>query len=222
MNIIDGLQARFSTRAFLSKSVDIGQIEKILDAARWTPSGKNTQPWHVAVVQGKTKHKISAALLQAYRNGEPARADYHYYSEHTPAEFRDRAFKCGMALYGALGIERGDKARRKAVWEENYNFFGAPVGLLIFLDAPLEKGSWVDAGMFLQSIMLAAVDLNLATCPQAALAEYPDLVKQILGEPFTNKNLVCGISLGYADKDHPVNRYRTEREAVNDFTQWYE
>ncbi len=221
MNVSDAIKARASTRAFLNKPVAKETIEAVLETARWAASGKNTQPWHVAVVTDVTKNKISTAILQAFRDGIPAHPHYDYYSKTTPSEFHARAIACGMALYQALGIERSDKVRRKEVWEWNYQFFGAPVGLFIFMDKNLALGSWIDIGMFLQNIMLTALDYGLATCPQAALTEYPDIVQSILGEPYQDKLLICGISLGYPDLTQAVNQYRTSREAVETFTQWY-
>ncbi len=220
--VISAIKARHSTRAFLPKSVPHEHIEAILEAARFAASGKNTQPWHIAVVSGETQKKISDALLAAFRNGEPKRNDYEYYSkDDVDPAFHERAVACGMALYSALKIERGDKARRKEVWEWNYQCFGAPVTFFIFMDRGLAQGSWVDMGLFMQNIMLAASDFDLATCPQAALGEYPDLVRNILGIPFDNKLLLCGISLGYPDNAHPVNQYRTARESVENFAKYY-
>lgn len=223
MNIIKAIKARTSTRAFLDKPVILTDVNLILEAARFAPSGTNIQPWHVAVVTGKTKSLISENLLQAFRVGEAKRADYAYYPEGAlPTAYQDRRFSCGMALYQALGIARENKVARKEAWENNYRAFNAPVMLFFFMDACLEKGSYLDYGMFLQNIMLAALDFGLATCPQAALAEYPDLVKAQLNEFYHDKILIAGMALGYPDLNAAVNQYRTERESVSQFTQWFE
>ncbi len=125
-----------------------------------------------------------------------------------------------MALYGALGISHEDMVTRKMAWARNYMAFNAPVMLLFFIDKFLEKGCWLDYGMFLQNVMLAALDYDLATCPQQTLAAYPDLVRKFLGADYADKLLLCGIALGYPDMQAAVNHYRTERESIYNFTHW--
>jgi nitroreductase len=221
MEVLEAMRARVSTRAFLDRPVDRTTVEAILEAARWAPSGTNTQPWQVAVVTGTTKRRITEALVAARTAGEPERPDYRYYPEKWEEPYRSRRLACGLALYRALGIGREDADRRIKAWNNNYSFFGAPVGLFFFLDRTLAQGSWVDMGMFLQNVMLAARAFDLATCPQAALAEYPDIVRRLLNVPDT-RALVCGMSLGYPDTAAPVNNFRTARESVANFTRWYE
>lgn len=192
----------------------------MLEAARWAPSGTNTQPWRVAVAAGEVKNQICDRIVSAFSEGEDSRADYKYYPDKVAEPYRSRRVACGMALYGALGIERSDRERRREQWVKNYQGFGAPVELFILIDEDLEQGSWVDMGMFIQNVMLAARAFGLETCPQAAMAEYPDIVREILDLPDSLK-VVCGIAMGYPDRDDPVNRYRTEREEVDSFTRWY-
>jgi nitroreductase len=221
MEIFEALHSRKSTRAYLDKNVPRATVESILDAARWAPSGVNIQPWQVAVVTGATKQRITDAMLAARRNGEPERPDYAYYPTQWDEPYKGRRRACGLALYGALKIGKDDADARLKAWNANYHFFGAPVGLLFFVDRALSQGAWVDMGMFIQSVMLAARSLGLDTCPQASMAEYPDLVRGILNIPDSHA-LVCGMALGYADNAAPVNSYRTEREPVSVFTTWYE
>ncbi len=209
-------------RAFLDTPVDKKLITKILDAARWAPSGTNLQPWQVAVVTGHMQQKISAAILQAYQAGVPANPDDQYYPNQWLEPYKSRRFACGMALYEALGIARDDKVARQKNWEANYSSFGAPVTLFFFLDRSLAYGSWFDYGMFFENIMLAALEYDLATCPQAALAEHPDIVREHLGAPYHDKILLCGMAIGYPDTTAAVNNYRTTRAEVNEFTQWYD
>jgi nitroreductase len=220
MDVTTALTRRNSTRAFLDRPVSDEQIRAILDAARWAPSGVNTQPWQVAVVRGAGKQKLADALIAA-RAGAAPNPDYRYYPEQWFDPFKERRKQCGLALYQALEIRREDTDKQRAAWDNNYRFFGAPVGLLLFLDRRLGQGSWIDMGMFMQSIMLAAQDQGLATCPQASLADYPDVVRGQLGIE-DNLALLGGIALGYADPDAAVNRFRTEREPVENFTRWYE
>jgi nitroreductase len=221
MNIISVMKTRKSCRAFLKRDVEAKKIHAILDAARWAPSGVNMQPWRVAVVRGETKRTISDAIIAAREAGQAENPDYHYYPGEWFEPYKSRRKATGLALYSALQIGREDNQARTEAWNNNYRFFGAPVGLLVFLDRHLGQGSWVDIGMFLQNLMLAAESEGLATCPQASLAEYPDIVRGILGIG-DEMALVCGLSLGYADPDAAVNGYRTPREPVDAFTTWHE
>lgn len=221
MDINEAIRNRASIRAFEDRAVPRDLIYDILDVARWAPSGKNTQPWQVVVISGETKQKIGDAMVAARESEQASNPDYKYYAEHLADPYRSRQKACGFALYGALGIERGQKERRVAQWMKNYHGFGAPVELLFFVDAILEKGSWLDLGMFIQNVMLAARARNLETCPQAAMAEYPDIVRGILKLP-DSLSLVCGVAIGFPDRDHPVNNYRTERDSVDVFTNWFE
>ncbi len=221
MDVIEAIKARASTRAFLNREVDRATVDSILDAARWAPSGVNTQPWQVIALSGATKQAIGEAIISARAEGVQPDPDYRYYPSRWAEPYKTRRYQCGMALYGALDIQRDDKQRRREVWEANYRFFDAPMGLLFLLDRNLEKGSWVDMGMFVQNVMLAALGHGLATCPQASLAEYPGLVRKLLG--LTDElALVCGMSLGFPDPEAPVNGYRTTREAVASFRRWYD
>ncbi len=221
MNIVENIITRYACRAYLDKPIDKKDLEIILNTARWSPSGVNTQPWHVAVVSGKTKQRISNALIQARENKLPENPDYHYYPAKWREPYKSRRKNTGLSLYRALGIEKDDPDAQKNAWYNNYRFFGAPVGLLFFVDKDMGKGSWIDMGIFLQSTMLVAHGLGLATCPQASLAEYPDKIREILKRP-DSQLLVAGMSLGYSDQAHPVNNYRLEREPVDNFTSWYE
>ncbi|MDF1659958.1 MAG: nitroreductase [Verrucomicrobiales bacterium] len=220
MDIIEAIRGRASTRAFLDQPVDRETIEAVLEAARWAPSGGNTQPWEVAVVTGDRKREIGDRMVEALRSGDKGNADYQYYAHRFPEPYRTRRFTCGMALYDALGIDRGDKETRGEQWEKNYHGFDATVELFFFVDEALELGSWIDTGMFIQTVMLAARAFDLETCPQAALAEYPDIVRDVLDLP-SEKKLICGVAMGYPEREAPVNNYRTERAPVDEFTHWH-
>lgn len=221
MDIIAAIKSRHSVRAFQDRPVDPLIVKQILDAARYAPSAVNTQPWHVAVLQEKTLQTLGDKILEARAAGVEPNPDYQYYPHDWFEPFKSRRVACGQALYGALGIDRRDTEKRLEQWNRNYRFFGAPMGLMIFINQHLETGSWMDLGMFIQNIMLAARQFELGTCAQAALAEHPDIVRETLQikEPWT---VVCGIALGYPDESVPVNQYRTEREDVQSFTLWYD
>ena len=221
MDVLEAMRSRKSTRAYLDKPVARATIEAILDAARWAPSGVNSQPWQVAVVTGAIKARISEALLAARTAKQPENPDYAYYPSEWQEPYKSRRKATGLALYRALNIGKDDAIARLQAWNNNYHFFGAPAGLLFFVDRALAQGAWVDMGMFIQNVMLAARAHGLDTCPQASLAEYPDIVRAILGMADTHA-LVCGMALGYADAAAPVNGYRTERAAVSAFTAWHD
>ena len=223
MDIINAIKTRASTRAFLNQAVARSLVEEILEAARWAPSGTNTQPWQVAVLTDQAKRALCQKMQDKFIAKQRGTPDYNYYTAGKLQEpYRTRRFNCGMALYGALNITREDKQAREAAWSRNYTAFDAPVMLLFFIDKILEKGSWLDYGMFLENVMLAALNFGLATCPQQALAEYPDMVREYLGAEYADKVLICGMALGYPDTNAVVNNYRTERDSVDIFTRWYE
>jgi nitroreductase len=221
MHTLDAITSRQSSRAYLSREVSQESIMKILSSARWAPSGANMQPWRVAVVRGESKQRLGNAIIKARHSNQTKEADYRYYPEQWFEPYTQRRKNTGLLLYSAQGIGLHDKQARQDAWDDNYHFFGAPVGLLVFLDHRLGQGSWMDIGMFLQNIMLAAQAEGLATCPEASVAEYPHIVRDILGIEH-NWALACGIALGYADKDAAVNNYRTPREEVESFTSWHD
>ena len=220
MNVIAAMKQRKSIRAYEAREVETDKIRRILEAARHAPSGVNSQPWQVAVVSGQSKQRLQQRLEAAFRNGEKAKMDYQYYPDRWEAPYKSRRLACGLKLYGALGIERKDHQRQTDQRAANFRAFDAPVMLLFFMDPIMSTGSYLDYGMFLQSIMLAALEEGLATCPQASVAEYPQIVKQELDYP-ENIILICGMALGYANLQHAINSYRTDREDVEAFTKFF-
>ena len=220
MNVIAALQQRKSVRAFLKHEVEEDKINAILAAASHAPSGTNTQPWQLAVVTGDTKKKLQTQLESKFRAGDKPEPDYRYYPEKWLEPYKSRRVACGLKMYTTLKVEREDKQRRLDLWAANYRAFDAPVMLLFFMHGGMQTGSFMDYGMFLQSIMLAATEQGLATCPQASLADYPRVIKALLNySPETI--LLCGMALGYEDKSALVNSYRTSREEVSTFTRYF-
>jgi len=221
MQVKEALKQRKSTRAFLPKEVEKEKIIRILDAARHAPSGTNTQPWQVAVVTGEKRCRLGDLMETAFRNGQAGAMEFQYYPEIWDGVYKDRRRACGLQMYSTLNISREDKQRQQDQWAANYRAFDAPVMLFFFIDQILETGSYLDYGMFIQSIMLMAVEEGLATCPQAALGEYPEIVKRELGYS-DDKKLVVGMAMGYEDPEHIVNSYRTPREEVEQFTRFFD
>jgi len=221
MNINEAINQRHSTRAFLDKPVSQQQIQRILELARHAPSGANTQPWQVAVVSGQAKRELQQRVEQAFNDGVKSQIAYQYYPIHWKPIYKSRQRECGLQLYRSLNIAKQDSEKRQAQWAANYRAFDAPVMLLFFIDPEMETGSFLDYGMFLQSVMLAAMEEGLATCAQAALADYPNIIKQTL-DYNAEATLICGMALGYEDLDAEVNKYRTARESVDNFTQYFD
>ena len=212
----DAITSRKSIRRFLPDPVERETVERLLAVASRAPSGTNIQPWKVTVVAGAAKAALSAAVLEAYDGGENPEREYNYY----PLEFTEvhlaRRRKIGWDLYGLLGIAKGEKDKMHTQHRRNFMFFDAPVGLVFTIDRALQIGSWLDYGMFLQNIMVAARGLGLHTCPQAAFANYHVLIREQLGIP-EDEVVICGMSLGTADAEAIENTLVTEREPVEGF-----
>ena len=216
------ITSRRSLRAYLPTPVPRETIEDILRVASRAPSGTNTQPWKVYVLTGEPLQALSRQILAVH--DDPAQAathqqEYAYYPIQWQSPYIDRRRKVGWDLYGLLGIGKSDKARMHAQHGRNYRFFDAPVGLMFTIDRVMEKGSWLDYGMFLQSIMVAARGRGLDTCPQAAFMQFHRIISEHVGAP-DNEQVVCGMSLGFADPNAVENTLVTEREPVSTFTRF--
>lgn len=214
---------RRSIRAFLPTPVSRADIESILDVARHSASGVNTQPWRVHVVTGAVKKRISDAILRTYNDPlafAQLEEPYAYYPTEWASPYLERRRKIGWDLYSLLDIPKGDKARMHTQHARNYSFFDAPVGLFFTIDKVMESGSLIDYGMFLQSIMVAARARGLDTCPQVAFTALHSIIGAELGIP-ASEMLVCGMSLGYCDPSRIENSLVSEREPVGSFTRFH-
>jgi nitroreductase len=216
LTVEEAILTRRSVRAFRGDPVPMATIKRILDTAARAPSGTNIQPWRVYAVTGAEKERLSQAVLEQ-REQRPGSAAYSYYPKKWFEPFLSRRRKVGWDLYGLLGIGRDEKSRMWAQFGRNYRFFDAPVGLFFTFHRDLELGTWLDMGMFLENVMLAARGHGLHTCPQAAWIDYPEPVRRLLGIP-EHEVLVCGMSLGYEDESRVENRLVTEREPCESFT----
>lgn len=222
------ITSRMSTRAFLPRPVPRETIEAILQVASRAPSGTNTQPWKVYVLQGRSRDALVEKVCAAHDAlradpalGETYREEYRYYPERWVSPYIDRRRANGWGLYGLLGIARGEKDKMHAQHQRNFRFFDAPVGLMFTIDRIMGIGSMLDYGMFLQNIMIAARARGLHTCPQAAWNGYAKIVLPHIGAG-EHEMLVCGMALGWADPDDKVNGFETPREPVSAFTRWLE
>ena len=213
----EALTSRRSVRAFLPTPVGDATIRDILAVAARAPSGTNMQPWKAYVVQGEKKQALSEAILNSGMRPEKIAWDeYKYYPDQFFEPYLTRRRAVGFALYSLLGIGRRDVEKMRAQHDRNFTFFDAPVGMIFTIDRRLNMGSWVDHGMFLQSIMIAARGRGLHTCPQAAFAPYHRQIRPLLSIP-DEEIIVCGMALGYEDESKPENQLRSERAPLEEF-----
>jgi nitroreductase len=215
-----------SARAFTQQTVSRELITDILQVASRAPSGTNTQPWKVYVLQGATRDSLVNQVCAAHEamrtNPEVAKQyteQYDYYPTQWVSPYIDRRRENGWSLYGLLGIGKADKDRMHEQQQRNFKFFDAPVGLMFTIDPVMGRGSMLDYGMFIQNIMLAARARGLHTCPQAAWNAFHSIILPHVGAA-PGEMLVCGMSLGYADESDKVNTLVTPRVPVNEFTHW--
>ena len=218
------ITTRRSIRAYLPTPVPRQTIEEILAVASRAPSGTNTQPWKVYVLTGAARERLSARICAVH--DDPAQRSQHteeyaYYPTEWRSPYVDRRRKVGWDLYSLLGIAKTDKARMHSQHARNYTFFDAPVGLIFTIDRVMQQGSWLDYGMFLQSIMVAARARGLDTCPQAAFTQFHRLISEELQLP-AEEMVVCGMALGHADPKAIENTLVTEREPVSGFARFME
>lgn len=210
----EAITSRRSVRAFLPDPVADETIRAILEVAARAPSGTNMQPWRAYVTKGAVKQRISDAILNSGIRAEKAEWDeYKYYPDHFFDPYQARRRANGFGLYGALGIGRREVEKMRAQHDRNFVFFDAPVGMIFTIDRRLNQGSWIDYGMFLQNIMIAARARGLHTCPQAAFAPYHRQIRPILGIA-DEEVVVCGMALGFEDTSKPENGFRTDREPL--------
>ncbi len=218
-SIVDeAIVSRRSVRAFLPDPVDEDMIRDILDVAARAPSGTNMQPWRVYVLTGATKEAVGRAILNSGIRAEKAEWDeYKYYPDQFFEPYLTRRRNVGFGLYSALGIGRREVERMRAQHDRNFVFFDAPVGFIFTIDRRLNQGSWIDYGMFLENIMIAARARGLHTCPQAAFAPYHRQIRPVLGLS-EEELVVCGMALGFEDATKPENQFKTERASLDAWT----
>jgi nitroreductase len=222
------ITSRMSARAFTQSPVSRQTLTELLQVASRAPSGTNTQPWKVYVLQGASRSSLCAKVCTIHNaireNPELAaeyQEEYDYYPEKWASPYIERRRENGWGLYGLLGIGKGDKDKMHLQHQRNYQFFDAPVGLMFTMDKVLGRGSLVDYGMFMQNIMVAARGHGLHTCPQAAWNSFAKIILPHIGAG-ADEMLICGMALGYADETDVVNTFKTPRVPVESFTHWLE
>ena len=220
MNVVDALRSRTSIRAYTDQPVSQDAVSTLLNQARWSPSGGNMQPWKVVAVSGKAQRDIcDLALKTVMANPVGEADDYPIYPKGIGEPYRSRRAVNGEQMYATLGIARDDRMGRLTWLQNNFRFFGAPVGLFFIIDRNMERGQWAHLGMFMQSVALCATAGGYATCMQEAWA----MVRRTLHGALNleeHELLYCGMALGYADPDAPVNAMRSERDPVEAFARF--
>lgn len=224
MTVYEALASRRSVRDFLPTPVPGETIRRVLQAASRAPSGGNVQPWHIDVVAGEKLDELKAIMrqrLQEVAAGDRSeQPEYDIYPKELSAPYRDYRFQLGEAMYASMRIPREDKAARLQWFARNYQFFGAPMALFCTVDRRMGPPQWSDLGMFLQSVMLALRDEGLDSCAQECWSVYPKTIGKFIGIP-AERMLFCGMAIGHANTEHPVNRFPVERAPLSAFAQFH-
>jgi nitroreductase len=217
MKVSQAIATRKTTRAFLGHPVDVDTIRRILTLAARAPSGGNLQPWRVYVLVGRAREELVRRVREKMAEtpmGETP--EYHIYPPDLTEPYKTRRHRIGEAMYATMGIPREDRAARLTQFVRNWEFFGAPVGMIFTIDRQMQQGQWSDVGMFLENIMLLAREEGLHTCPQEAWAVWHKTIREYLAVP-QNEMIFCGMALGYADEKAPINSLESERAPLEDF-----
>ena len=219
ITVTQAISERRSARAYLSRPVPAALIRDIIETARRTPSSSNMQPWRLSAMTGADLDRLRGAVRQSLAANPAAEgSEYKIYAADLKDPYNRRRIKCAEDLYGTIGISRDNKMARLMQFAKNFDFYGAPVGMILSIDRSMERGQWADVGMFLQSILLLAQERGLAACPQAAWAAMHKTVRAHLALP-DEYIVFCGVSLGYADLSQPINGLVTERASFDEIAE---
>ena len=216
MNVTQAVAARRSVRGFLDRPVPLETLRALVIKAARAPSGGNLQPWHVDLVAGESLAALRAIMRATLAAGDVEPPAYAIYPYSLTAPYRDRRFAIGEAMYAHIGIPREDREARRRWFARNFDFFGAPAALFVTVDRQMGPPQWADLGMFLENVMLLAVEAGLATCPQECWAMYPETVTRFLETP-AERMLFCGVAIGFEDTDDPANRLRSDRAPADEW-----
>jgi nitroreductase len=221
MRVSEAVTSRRSMRAFKPEPVAKADVEWIIETANRSASNGNLQPWKLYVTMGKARQRLSAAILAAIdSNDNGPGGEYDVYPKEFAPVYDQRRKYVGKQLYTLLDIPRGDAKGMLRQFRKNFDFFDAPVGMILCVERGMGDGQWIDCGIFLDQLMLLAREKGLHTCPQAAFSRYQHVVRRELAIP-DDQIVICGLALGYADPDAVPNNLITERAAIADFTTWF-
>jgi nitroreductase len=217
MLVSEALRTRITVRAFKPDPIASKTITEIIAKAARAPSGGNLQPWRTYLLNGEARNEL-VRRVRAKRETHPMgeRPEYHIYPPELTEPYKTRRYRVGEMMYATMGIPREDKPARLKFFSGNWEFFGAPAGMIFTIDRQMQQGQWSDLGMFLQSIMLLAREYGLHTCPQEAWAVWHSVIREYLSVP-ENEMIFCGMAIGYADETHPVNSLVSERADLSEY-----
>lgn len=215
MEVREAVASRRSIRGFLDRDVDPALLRRVLEAAQRTPSGGNLQPWHAVVLTGAALEDLRARMRERLASGFLPEQEYAVYPPSLHSPYRERRFRCGEMLYELAGIPREDRTARLLRFARNWDFFGAPVGLILLVDRRMGPPQWADLGMWLQTVMLLLREAGLDSCAQEAWSAHHDVVVEALAPP-PELMVFCGLAIGYADPDEPTNALVTERAPLQE------
>ena len=216
MNVTQAVAARRSVRGFLDRPVPLETLRALVIKAARAPSGGNLQPWHVDLMAGESLAALREIMRATLAAGDIEPPAYAIYPQSLTAPYRNRRFAIGEAMYAHIGIPREDREARRRWFARNFDFFGAPAALFVTVDRQMGPPQWADLGMFLENVMLLAVEAGLATCPQECWAMYPETVTRFLETP-AERMLFCGMAIGFEDTDDPANRLRSDRAPADEW-----
>ncbi len=217
MNVSDAIATRKTIRAFKPDPVSRETVEQILQHAARAPSGGNVQPWKVYALLGPARDELVRRVAEVRKTSPMGTTpEYHIYPPHLTKTYRTRRFRIGEAMYATMKVPREDKMARLNFFAGNWEFFGAPAGLIFTIDRQMQQGQWADLGMYMQNIMLLARESGLHTCPQEAWALFHPQIREYLSIP-ENEMIFCGMAIGTADETHPVNGLDSERAPLAEF-----
>ncbi|MEO8558012.1 MAG: nitroreductase [Rhodospirillales bacterium] len=218
MKVSDAITSRHSMRVFDAKPVPRGLLEQMIDVSRYAASNGNVQPWKLYVTSGSARQRLSAAIIEAIKTGDSGPgAEYDVYPREFTPIYDQRRKKVGKDLYTLLNVPKGDAEGMQRQFLKNFDFFGAPTGMILTVERRMGNGQWIDCGIFLDNLMLMARELGLHSCPQAAFSRYQHVVRRELAIP-ADEIVICGLAVGYADAAEVPNNLVTDRAAVGDFT----
>ena len=219
MDIIDAIHKRQSIRSFKDREVSQETVREILNISKFAPSGGNTQPWKVYVLNQNIMKELESAILHNLDNGVSEKPNFSIYPQPMSDHLKNRVKECGKLMYGALEIKKDDIEGRLNQLKQNFSFFGAPVGMLITVEKEVDLNGWGHVGHFIQNLCLSSIEFGLGTCLQESWSMYPETVQKITNYK-KSEILWCGVALGYPNNDHPINNYRTPREDIETFAKF--
>jgi len=215
MKVSEAIVKRRTIRGFTDKEVPQEVIKEILELARHAPSNSNTQPWHIAVVSGPSRVKLEKEIFKLLAKGMKPNSEWPAGGVGLKGKYKQRQYDCGYRYYDSMGVDREDKKARMELLSRNWKFFGAPHAAFISMPKTMHRANAIDIGIFLQSLMLLMTERGIASCPQGALASFPDPVRAVVDIPEENA-IIVGLSFGYEEVGAQINSAKMPRVTLDE------